>query len=549
MRFHWPMATAGSLEQGRAAFDRKDWRTAHEQLTAADVDDPLAAADLECLARALYLAGEDEESRLVLERAHHAFLERGDIAGAVRCAFWIGMGLMERGETGRGGGWLARAARLVQDGPETVERGYLLVPDGLQALFGGDAAEAHVLFTQAAAVGQRFGDPDLTALGRLGIGQALLRLGRIAEGMALLDEVMVSVEADEVSAIPAGIIYCAVIESCHAIFDVHRAREWTAALTRWCEAQPDLVPYRGQCLIHRAQILRFHGDWPEAMAAATQACEVFASSPGQLAIGEAHYQRGELHRLRGELDAAEAAYREAAAHGRVPQPGLAQLRVAQGHADRAEPAIRTAVSDADDPAARAAMLAAGAEVALATDDTPAARRAADELARLAASVGADPLHALSAHVTGAVLLVEGDSRASLASLRTAAAIWQRREAPYDAARARVLIALASRELGDDDTAELELETARSVFARLGATPELDRITELSRIPGDARHGLSPREVEVLRLVAGGKSNRAIAADLVISEHTVARHVQNIFTKLGVSSRTEAAAFAFEQGLG
>jgi DNA-binding CsgD family transcriptional regulator len=285
------------------------------------------------------------------------------------------------------------------------------------------------------------------------------------------------------------------------------------------------------------------------MDEARRACEARSQSPDQPAVGAAFYQRAELHRLRGEFARAEEAYRQVSRWGRSPQPGLAQLRLAQGQVAAAEAAIRRAVDEAQDRAARAKLLAAQVEIALAASDIPAARAAADALSEIAAEIAAPFLHAVAAHAMGAVLLGEGDARAALAALRRAWTAWQEIEAPYEAARVRVLIGRACRALGDEDTAEMELDAARWAFRQLGAAPDLVRVEALSKkAVATAAGGLTAREAQVLRLVAAGKTNREVAADLFLSEKTVARHVSNIFTKLGLSSRSAATAYAFRHGL-
>jgi DNA-binding NarL/FixJ family response regulator len=544
------MIIADALDRGRGSFARQAWGDAFAQLSAADHDAPLEPEDLERFATAAYLVGRDADSADIWARAHHEFLIRGDVERAARCAFWLAFGLLNRGELARGGGWIARARRLLDGRPgDCVEQGYLLLPVALQCIAEGDNAGACATFGQAAEIGSRFGDPDLVALARHGQGRALIRKGETGQGVALLDEAMAAVEAGEVSPIVVGDVYCSVIAGCLEIFDLRRAQEWTAALTHWCESQPDLVPYRGECLVRRAQIMQLHGAWQDAIGEAQRACERLSEPPSQPVVGAAFYQRAELHRLRGEFAEAEEAYREASRWGRTPQPGLAQLRLAQSQVDAAEAAIRRAVDEAQDRRTRSRLLPAHVEIMLAAHDVPAARVAADELSKLTADLGAPFLRAVSAHATGAVLLTEGDARAALAALRDAWAAWQELEVPYEAARVCVLIALACRELGDKDTAEMELDAARRVFQQLGAAPDLVRAAALSRkTTPRAPGGLTAREVQVLRLVAAGKTNRAIATELFISEKTVARHLSNIFTKLDLSTRAAATAFAYEHGL-
>jgi len=540
----------GALARGRASFAGRVWAEAYEHLSAADSEAPLDPPDLELLGCAAYLVGKESQSVDALARAHQALLGSGDAPGAARCAFLAGLQLIGRGEQAQGGGWVARARRVLEDGgQDCVERGCVLIPEALRLLGAGDLVAAHATFEEAGEIGRRFADADVTALARLGQGQVLVRSGEIARGISLLDEVMVGVTAGEVSPIFAGIIYCAVLEVCHDIYDLRRAQEWTAAFTRWCESQPDLVPFRGQCLVRRAEIMRFHGAWPDALEAAEQAHERLSRLPGQGAVGAALYQQAELHRLRGELALAESTYRRAGEAGRKPQPGLAQLRMAQGNMAAAEAAIRGVLDETRHPRARARVLPACVEILLAAGDRAGARRAADELAEIAERLDAPLLEALSAQASGAILLVEEEHGAALGLLRRACGLWRELDAPYEAARTRVLMGLACRALADADGAAIELAAARRAFERLGAAVDLRRLDDLTAVSrSEAPGGLTAREVEVLRLVATGKTNRAVAADLCISEKTVARHLSNIFTKLGLPSRSAATAFAYEHGL-
>ena len=546
------MQTAETLKRGREAYARSAWREAYELLGQAERAGSLSGSDLELFATAAHMLGLVEEWLPLLERAHHGYVEEGEALRAVRCAFWIGMNLALRGEMGPATGWLGRAHRLLErQGHECVEQGYMLLPVAFQHEVAGDLEAACSTAAAAAEIGERFGDRDLFALALHVQGSVLAKSGRVAEGLALLDEAMVAVTAGEVSPVVSGIVYCGVILACEEVYELRRAQEWTAALTRWCEQQPDLVSFRGRCLVHRAQLLRLHGDWPAALDEARLAGERFAGAMNPGAIARAWYLQGEVQRLSGRFREAEEAYREASRAGVEPQPGLALLRLAQGKAEAAAAAIRRAESESTDRAARAGLLPAYVEIMLVLGNVDAARDACNELRQIAAEYGTDLLRAVAAQARGALELDAGDAGAALVSLREACQTWHELQAPYELALARVLVARACRALGDEDGVALELEAAHSTFERLGAVPalaSLDSLTRDAEREGNQAHGLTSRELEVLRLVASGKSNREIASVLVISEHTVARHVQNIFTKLGVPSRTAAGAFAFEHKL-
>ena len=540
----------GAVDRGRESFGRQAWGDAWSQLSAADHDAPLELEDLERLAVAAFLVGRTEESVDVWAHAHHVSIRFGDAARAARCAFWSAFVLLNKGQLARGGGWIHRAQRLLDENErDCVEQGYLRYAASLRLVFEGDPAGARVGFAEAAGVGDRFHDPELGALARVGQGRCLIYLGKIAAGMALLDDAMVAVTAREISPIAVGDLYCTVIEGCQEVFDVRRAQEWTAALSRWCEAQPELVLYRGQCLVHRAELMLLRGAWSDATIEVQRACDRIARPTGQHGLGAAHYVRAELHRLRGEFAEAEEAYRQAHRWGRQPEPGLAQLRIAQGRVDEAVITMRRVLDEAENLTTRSRLLNPYVEIVLASGDVAAARAAVDELSTLASAWNTPLLRALSLHAAGAVLLAEGDTRAALSALRGAVAEWCELEAPYEAARTRVLIGLARRSSGDEASAQMELDAARSVFRDLYAGPDLALVEALS--PQAAHRpagGLTAREVEVLTLLATGKTNRAIATELSISEKTVAAHVSNIFTKLGLSSRSAATAYAYTHDL-
>ena len=422
-------------------------------------------------------------------------------------------------------------------------------PGALQTFDAGDTAGALAAFEEIAAIAQRFGDVDLLVLSWLGRGHALIRLGNLAEGLALLDEVMVAVTTGEVTPMLTGLCYCAVIGISHEIYDLRRAQEWTDALSRMCAAQPDLVPYRGECLVHRAEIMQLHGAWTEAIGEVQLACARLTDPPDQPEAGPAFYQRAELHRLRGEFQQAEDAYRQANQYGSSPQPGLALLRLAQGQVDAAASAIRRVVHEERDRLLRSRSLAAYVEIMLAAGDTASARAGADDLAAISQELDAPLLRAIASQANGAVRLAEDDVQGAMDDLRHAWSIWQALKIPYEAARTRVLIGQCCRAMDDEDSAQMEFDAARRLFWQLDAKPDLRRVEAIARRrPTGPASGLTAREVDVLRLVAAGKTNRAIAAELFLSEKTVARHISNIFTKLSLSSRAAATAYAFEHGL-
>jgi ATP/maltotriose-dependent transcriptional regulator MalT len=529
------------LEQGRQAYARSAWSEAYDGLAGAEDAD-----DLERLATAAYMLGREDEYLRNLERACRRRDEAGETRAAARCAFWIGIHLAMRGQMGPGTGWLARAQRLLEGEGECVEHGYMLMPVAFQHQAEGDLEGAAATAAAASEIAERFGDRDLFALAVHSQGELLLKAGRAREGFALLDEAMVAVTEGGLSPIVTGIVYCSVILACQDVYELRRAKEWTAALTRWCEQQPDLVAFTGRCLVHRAELLQLQGAWSDAVDEADRADRRFELGMNQMAAARACYLRGEIHRLRGELAGADEAYRKTSRLGAEPQPGLALLRLAQGNSEAAAASIRRVVGETADPLRRAALLPAYVEIMIATGDLEEARSACVELEAACAQCDSDMLRAMHAATRGAVDLAGGDAAAAVVSLRQAAQAWAELEAPYESARARVLVGRACRELGDEEAFALELDAARSAFEKLGAAPDVAAIDALRGL-GDS-HGLSARELEVLRLVAAGKSNREIASELVLSEHTVARHLQNIFRKLGVSSRTAAGAFAFEHGL-
>ena len=540
---------ADGIGRARDAFNKQAWRRAYDELSAAAVAEPLEVDDLERLASAAYLAGLSDESRSAWIRAHEKCAHVGDVARAARCAFWLAFALLNAGDLARGGGWVDRAQRLLDDRKiDCVERGYLRYAAAMRAAFSGDVSGGYEAFHAAAEIGVLFHDPELAALARIGEGRCLIYLDRVDEGVALLDEGMVAIEANDVSAIAIGDAYCTAIEGCTELFDVRRAHTWTAALSRWVDGQPELMLYRGQCLIHRAEMLHLCGDWDAAADQIDEAYRRLADPVGQRSRGAAAYLKGDLHRLRGQDQAAEAEFRLASELGRDPQPGLALLRLATGKVDAAAAAIRTAYREAGAPLSRARLAGGYVEITLADGDLASARAAADELGTVAGALGRPMLTALHLQVLGAVLLAEGLPESALSVLRQALARWRELDAAYEAARTRMLIAAACRAVGDNDSAELEVAGALAVFDRLNAFRDAAVARAALHVAAPPSSGLTAREEEVLVHIAKGLTNRQIAERLVVSEKTVATHVGHILTKLGLPSRAAATAYAYEHGL-
>lgn len=529
---------------------RRDWAVAYEALTRADETTPLAGDDLQRLATTAYLLGHRDDAVTLLQRSHQESARDGDERGAARCAFWLAFLLVGEGEMAQGSGWLGVANRhLSQVTDECAEHGYVLLPLAMRSVEMGDYQEAREIAARAAEIGVRVGSPDVTALALHVQGRALLREGRPTEGLALLDEAMVLVLSNDLAPVVSGVIYCSVLDACQEISEVHRAREWTDALSSWCDDQHDMVMFTGNCLVHRAEILQLQGAWSDAVDQALRACERFTAASDRWATGAAQYQLGEIYRARGEWSDAETAYQQASEWGHEPQPGLALLRMAQGQRDVADASIRRVVAEAGDDLGRAKVLPAAVEIALACGDRTRAVEAVADLERLAGRYGTQALQAQALWAAGALRLEGGDAPGALPQLRESWRLWRELDAPYEAARVRVLIGRGCRALGDEESAQLELAAARRVFIELGARPDVARVDELAEST-DTRstHGLTERELEVLRLVATGRTNREVAKELVLAERTVDRHVSNIFTKLGVSSRAAATGYAHRHGL-
>ncbi len=536
-----------ALDSGRTAYADREWGRAYEAFSAADRAAPLAPSDLSRLATTAYMLGKVGEMLATEERAYHAHLDEGEPLLAARTALWLASNLASRGKVPQASGWVEVSERLLQSAPEDcVERGYLLMPSALRHAMAGEFDAVEEISGRAADIGRRFDDADLTALAAQTRARALLRLSRTAEGIRLLDEVMVAVTGSRLSPMVTGIVYCSVLEGCYETHAIARAAIWTRSLTEWCGEQPDLVAFNDQCLAHRSEILRLQGSWSEAVEEARRASE--AGARFRIAA-QAHYQLGEIQRMRGDLGAAEQTYRQVGIDGGDPMPGLAMLRLAQGNADAAMTAVADALADATDPFVRIQLLPSVVEIAIAADRLPEATAAATELAETADATRTDAHFGWAEHAAGRVALAEDRITQAIVHLRRARAIWQELSMPYDLARARIDLAGALRARGDTEAADIELEAARAALIELGAMPDVRVVDDqLHRSRSEWPAGLTDREVEVLRLLASGATNRSIATELVLSERTVDRHVSNIFTKIDVSSRSAATAWAFHHAI-
>lgn len=538
---------AAALLVGRAAFAEERWEDSFRILSGADAARPLGGDDLERMGRAAYMLGRDEDYVAALERAHAAHVAAGLTPAAVRCTWWIGHSYLFRGQPALAEGWFATGKRLLETwDQECVEHGYLLIPVWLRQMGAGEWAEGLETACDAAATGERYGDLDLTWLARDDQARALVRLGRLSDAIPLVDELLVTVAAGVLSPVVTGIVLCNTVDFLRDATELRHAREWTDALIAWCAQRPQMVSHLGLCLVHGAELSHLGGDPEGALEQARRAADSYTSGVlNRIALGKAYYCQAEVHRMQGRLREADDCYRRASRHGCPPDPGAALLRLAEGRVDIAAAMMRRAMLERLDPLQRAAMLPAYVEVMIADGDLDAARAATEQLETIAASWGTEALHAAAGAADAATSLAEGGPAAALPAARRAWQAWDGLDAPLEAARARVLVAGACQALGDDESARMEAEAARDVFARLGAVRDLTIVDA-----GFARERsiLSERELEVLRLVASGHGNQEIAKRLVVSQHTVARHVQNIYAKLGISSRAAATAYAFDHHL-
>lgn len=529
----WGPALGGvgaTLDTARAAAARRDWVAARDAFAA--VSEQLTADDLYAYGNCHWWMGDLATALPILQDAHRAYLAEGAPRRAALVAIDIGYWFALRGEEAQATGWMGRAVRLLDAEPDCAEKGYLVYIGFEDAWGANDLDTAMERGHQVHAIGSRFGEPNLCALGVLAQGRVLVKLGRVREGMALLDEAMVAAVSDDLDPGWAGNIYCHLMLACYELADWRRAQEWTDVTARWCQQMPGAGPFLGICRVHRAQVLQARGEWSTAEDEVVRVCaELDGFHHGMVA--EAQYHLGDLRRQRGDLAGAEAAFAEADRLGRDPQPGRALLRLAQGDRSAARSEIEPACTAAGtDPLARARLLPARTPIAIACGDLDTARAATAELEDVAARYGTPGLAARAALAVGELALAEARPADGVTALRAAVAACQRAQVPYEAALARRLLADAYDAVGHSDAARRERDLAAAELARLGAATG----------PAPARaDGLTAREAEVLALLAGGLTNQEIADRLVLSVRTVERHLATVYRKLGLEGRNARAA--------
>ncbi|GAA4084400.1 helix-turn-helix transcriptional regulator [Streptomyces shaanxiensis] len=551
-------ATADTLRRARDAAAREAWAEAYGLLGGLDPG-WLTPDDCAAYADAAWWTSRVDESIVQRMRAYSGYAAQGAARQAGHMAWLLCYEHQLAGRTALAAGWLRRARRHLRGEPECVEQCYLAWMDAEDAQARGAFDEAMAAARRMAGIARRCGSPDLLAMSAQAQAGVLVSRGRIRDGLDLLDDAMCSAMAGELSSFFTGWTYCLGLQQAMACVDLERAAEWTDAAMRWCASMPDENNYRGLCRVHRVEVLELRGNWTEALTEAERTCAELLPYERRMAA-EAVYLIGQILRRRGELAAAEESYDRTHELGRDPQPGLALLRLSQGKADASATALRLALaSGSDEPQRggleRCRLLAAQVEVSLALGRTAEARAAAEELRSLAGDwqrrCGSEAtlLHASASAACGAVAFAARDLDRALLLLRRALTLWLELRVPYEAAQVRMTLAAADRAAGDGEGARMELRAAEQAFRQLGAVPDARRAAALL---ADVRRrqpsGLTEREIQVLRLVAAGRTNRAVAAELVISEHTVARHLNNIFAKLDVSSRAAATAYAYRHGL-
>ncbi len=543
------MSEPDQLAAARVALSRCDWQAAYDATSAVEATeiDLAGEADrLELLAEAAWWLGRLDECIAAREGAYVRYDELGERRRAGLCAVWLYEHYCFKARPAIAGGWLRRARHTLEDAPDSVEYGALRLREAEAAHGRGELQASADAAREVVELGRRLRSPDLEAEALQTLGRVLIDAGDPTEGLATLDEAMLFAVEGRLRPYSTGKVYCSLISACEALGDLRRAAEWSEATTAWAEQHP-LAVFPGLCRVHLASSLRSRGEWEKAEEQAVRACAELATlNVTNAAAGYAEI--GEIRRRIGDLDGAEDAFREAEQLNGQPQPGLALLRLAQGNVDAAVAIITRALDDITwDRLGRARLLPARAQVAIAATDLPGAAAALDELESIATEYASPALTAAALSTRGRVQLASND-RSACVTLRHAAECWQELGVPHEVATARMLQGAACARAGDHDGAAASFVTARALFEQLGATLDLLNLRDITSPILELPAGLTAREAEVLRLVAAGLTNKQIAAELSLSEKTVARHLSNIFTKTNVSTRSAATAFAFQHDI-
>ena len=526
------------LLTARTAHVRQDWLASYEAFVRASEAVPLNTDDLDALAVAAWRLGRGKESVRAAERVFTQ-LARTDPQSAAMKAVELGLAWLNRGDLNISQGWMSRAHRLLDSAPESPTHGYLAYLDAAVAVVSDDPDELANQLTALRGICGRVDVPAMTALCRVVEALAAILDARTTEAFALLDEALLPVLAGQVPIEWAGDIYCTVVHYCHRLADLPRMRAWTQSMERWCDDFAASATYGGVCDVHRLQLLTATDDYrrlEDRLAAVSRSLE----DVNVWAAGEGYYQLGEVRRLLGDDDGAFVAFARARELGTEPQPGEALLRCRMGDHDTAWTDLRLALAGGD-RIGRMRLLRAAVEVALARGNLDEAERHCDELESGAEVFGTPGFRAWAAHSRGAILAQQGRHAESLDALHAALREYRTQQSRYETAQVYEWMAVAHKALGDDELAAADSATAENIYAQLGVEP--------AQVCGHSSPGgLTPREVEILRRVAGGATNKQVAEQVRISEKTVGRHLANIYAKLEVSSRTAAVAWAHANNL-
>ncbi|MDX6663440.1 MAG: hypothetical protein QOG09_1542, partial [Solirubrobacterales bacterium] len=473
---------------GRDAMSRHAWAEAFDQLSRADRAGQLSGADLEALALAAFFAAQAEVELSVKERAFKALEAEGNDLRAAYLALDVGRTYGYAGKHSIASAWIRRAERIIGSDGETYAHGYLALVRSEAATATGDIEAALALAERAVEIGGRADDADLKAYALSNLGGLKIASGETSDGFALMEEASIAAVNGELSPFTSGVTACRMIGACRDLTDYRRASEWIEATEKYCQRQ-SLSGFPGVCRIHRAEVAAVGGAWERAeqeLERATTELGAYNAVPPQ---ADGFYAIGDIRRLKGDFEGAEAALREAHARGRSPQPALALVRLAEGKVKAAQGAINGAVAEETwDRWARARLLPAQVEIAIAAGDLERARTAVDELGGIVVGYPSPALEAGRQSALGRVLVAEHDPQAATRELRAAIKGWREVGAPYEVARARVVLARALRSLEDEDDADLELRAALDEFRRLGARIDLEAVERELRDVEDRRSG-------------------------------------------------------------